>query len=67
LFGQLEGTALQRRRRGEEIEGRRMIGGARRSAGVTHEGREFGDEGAQTVDWRSVFSRVGVDFLERGR
>src|ERR1700719_4379525 len=44
-----------------------MIDGARRSAGVTYEGREFGDEGAQTVDWRSVFSRVGVDFLKRGR
>jgi hypothetical protein len=53
--------------RGEDIEGRRMIGGARRSAGVAHEGGEFGDEGTQTVSGRSVFSEVRVDFLKRGR
>jgi hypothetical protein len=67
LIGQFEGAALQRSRRGEDIEGRRMIDGTRRSAGVTHEGGEFGDEGTQAVSGRSVFGEVRVDFLKRGR
>jgi hypothetical protein len=43
-----------------------MIGGARRAAGVAHAGGEFGDEGTQTVNGRSVFGEVRVDFLKRG-